>query len=171
MKNRVKVFSVVVLLLSGIIANAQNETESYIEPLRLSGPRFGVTHISGDLGELLRENNMSTYKSQFGWQFETRWFQTKTGFQGLLETVVLLAGFETDDPVLSGSFLVGFRTRGGFEAGVGPLITTNEDHALVFAIGHTAKLDFVNIPINLAVVPTSDAVKYTILVGFNIRRN
>lgn len=160
-------------MLAFVPAKGQDieEEEKFYEPMKLSGPRFGFTYIGGDLGELMAENNINQYLTQFGWQFETRWFQTPSGFQGLIETIVLLSGFETEEPALSGSLLVGFRTRDGFEAGVGPNITTkNSDHAFVFAVGHTAKLDFVNIPINFAIVPSSDALKYTVLVGFNIRR-
>ena len=118
------------------------------------------------------EAGITPYISQFGWQFETRYFQTREGFQGLVETIILVGGFETDKPVLSGTLLVGFRTRSGFEAGVGHNVSTfnGGTSSFVIAVGHTAKTDFVNIPVNFAYVPSAGAVKYTFLVGFNIRR-
>jgi len=157
------------LILFAVSANAQEEIPIY-EPIKLSGPRFGFTYIGGDLGKTLDQYGMSRYRSQFGWQFETRWFQTSTGFQGLVETVVLLTGFETDDPNLSGTLLVGFRTKDGFEAGAGPNVTSTGDHSFVIAVGHSAKLDYVYIPFNLAISPSSESVKYTFTMGFNIRR-
>jgi len=158
------------MILLGVSASAQDIIKIH-DPIKLSGPRFGFTYIGGDLGKTLDQYDMSRYRSQFGWQFETRWFETSTGFQGLVETVVLLTGFETDDPNLSASLLFGFRTKEGFEAGAGPNITSTGDHALVIAVGHTVKLDYVNIPFNFAISPSSDAVKYTVLMGFNIRRH
>ena len=157
------------LILFAVSANAQEKIPIY-EPIKLSGPRFGFTYIGGDLGKTLDQYGMSRYRSQFGWQFETRWFQTSTGFQGLVETVVLLTGFETDDPNLSGTLLVGFRTKDGFEAGAGPNVTSTGDHSFVIAVGHSAKLDYVYIPFNLAISPSSESVKYTFTMGFNIRR-
>ena len=151
---------------------AQNDNGIMHEPLKLSGPRAGLTYISGELGKQMIEAGITPYISQFGWQFETRYFQTREGFQGLVETIILVGGFETDKPVLSGSLLVGFRTKSGFEAGVGPNVSTfnGGTSSFVIAVGHTAKTEFVNIPVNFAYVPSAGAVKYTFLVGFNIRR-
>ena len=171
MKKLQLLFSVV--LMQSLVMPAISQDDRFIrqEPLRLSGPRFGVTYIRGEQGELMDRYDISPYISNIGWQFETRWFQTNSGFQGLIETVVLIAGFETEDPVLSGNLLTGFRLKGGFESGIGLNITSSGKHAMVFAIGHTIKMDFVNIPINFAILPSSDALKYSILLGFNIRNN
>lgn len=159
-----------VLFLISFNGMAQYDDGIIYEPMKLSGPRVGLTYIGGDLGQMMMDNDINPYISQFGWQFETRYFTTRTGFQGLVETVILLGGFETEEPVLSGSLLVGFRTKDGFEIGAGPNISTASGNAFVFAIGHTAKTEFVNIPVNIAIVPSSEAIKYTFLIGFNIRR-
>jgi len=142
------------------------------KPIKLSGPRAGLTYIGGDLGKLMKDNNISQYISQVGWQFETRFFETRDGLQGLVETVVLLGGFETEKPVFSGSLLVGFRTKNGFEAGVGPNLSTANDGttSFVIAVGHTYKSDDIYIPFNFAVVPSAGAVKYSVLIGFILRR-
>lgn len=158
------------LTLISFTVRAQVEDVIDYEPIKLSGPRVGLTYIGGDLGQKMIENNINPYISQFGWQFETRYFTTQNGLQGLVETVILLGGFEAEEPVLSGSLLFGFRTRSGFEVGAGPNLSTASGNAFVFAIGHTAKTEFVNIPVNFAIVPSSEAVKYTFLIGFNIRR-
>lgn len=159
------------LILISLTVKAQTKEEGIVyEPMKLSGPRLGLTYIGGELGDYMVENGINPYLSQFGWQFETRYFTTRTGFQGLVETVILLGGFETQEPTLSGSILVGFRTASGFEAGAGPNISTAGGHAFVLAVGHTAKTEFVNIPVNFAIVPSKDSIKYTLLIGFNIRR-
>ena len=163
-------FLIIFMILSGIVKAQEDEEDIFYEPLKLAGPRVGITYVSGDLGKMMVENGISPYLSQFGWQFETRYFTTRTGFQGLIETVILVGGLETDNPTLSGSLLVGFRTAAGFEAGAGPSISTSGGHSFVMAIGHTAKTEYVNIPINFAIDPSSSAVKYSLLVGFNIRK-
>jgi hypothetical protein len=160
------------LILSNAVTAQSIEDTVYNEPLRLSGPRVGVTIIGGDLGKMLTDNGMKNYISQFGWQFETRYFSTSSGFQGLVEFVPILGGFENDNPTLSATLLVGFRTPEGFEIGAGPNISTAEggSHSFIFAVGVTAHTDDVNIPVNLAIAPSSNSTKYTLLIGFNVRR-
>ena len=162
---------VAILTLMVLPLHAQDVQNEMYEPLKLSGPRAGLTYIGGEQGKQMAEYGINQYISQFGWQFETRYFTTKDGFQGLVETVILLGAFETEEPTLSATLLVGFRTKSGFEAGAGPSLSTAAGNAFVFAIGHTAKTENVNIPVNFAISPSSDAVKYTFLIGFNIRRN
>ena len=76
-----------VVYISGF---SQSDEEINYTPVKLSGPRAGLTYIGGDLGEMMKKGGINQYISQFGWQFETRYFETKDGFQGLVETVVLL---------------------------------------------------------------------------------
>ena len=171
---------IIVLFALVLNANAQitsasstPEPERKDKAIKLAGPRAGFTYIGGDLGKQMRDNSIAPYISQVGWQFETRYFETREGLQGLIEAVVLLGGIETQQPVLSGSLLVGFRTKSGLEAGIGPNVSTanNGSSSLVIAVGHTYKSDNVYIPINFALVPSAGAVKYTFLVGFILRKN
>ena len=120
---------------------------------------------------MLEAAGLSTLRSQFGWQFETRYFETESGFQGLIEWVPLVAGLETDNPALSLNLIVGFRTRNGFEMGVGPNISTSNggEYSIIYAAGYSVKFDNIYFPINFAIAPSSEAVKYTLLVGFNLR--
>lgn len=63
------------------------------EPLKLSGPRIGVTYVTGDLADRLDEElDAAPVITQFGWQFETRLFTTDQGLSGLTELVPLLGG-------------------------------------------------------------------------------
>lgn len=172
--------TLLIIAMFALILNAKSQiSPSTYTPVRkeksikLAGPRAGLTYIGGDLGQLMKDNNMSQYISQVGWQFETRYFETRDGLQGLIETVILLGAIETAQPVLSASALVGFRTRQGFEAGIGPNISTagGGTSSLVIAFGHTVKNDNVYIPVNFAIVPGASAVKYTFLLGFILRKD
>ncbi len=171
-KSTIKLTLMLFLAVLSSTVKAQNDSDIIHEPIKLSGPRAGLTYIGGEQGKKMIENGITPYISQFGWQFETRYFETRDGFQGLVETIILVGGFETDTPVLSGTLLVGFRTSSGFEAGVGPNVSTFDGgtSSFVIAVGHTVKTDFVNIPVNVAFVPSAHAVKYSFLVGFNVRR-
>jgi len=169
-------FSVVGFMFSGFSQERAQSTAAKDDPIvhnviKLSGPRFGVTSIKGAQGDMLEQAGLSTLRSQFGWQFETRYFETESGFQGLIEWVPLVAGLETDDPALSLNLLVGFRTRSGFEMGVGPNVSTagGGEFAIIYAAGYSVKFDNVYFPINFAIAPSSESVKYTLLVGFNLR--
>ncbi len=171
-------FSMITVCVCSLIAAAQgdSEKESTLRPsksIKLAGPRAGFTYIGGDLGKQLKDNNISQFISQVGWQFETRFFETRDGLQGLFEVVTLLGGFETSEPAISGSLLVGFRTRSGFEAGVGPSLSSSGGgtNSFVLAVGHTYKNDNIYIPVNFAIDPSPDAVKYTFLVGFILRKD
>ncbi|MEZ4776709.1 MAG: hypothetical protein R3D00_26270 [Bacteroidia bacterium] len=172
-----RIFSIGMFLL-GMAMTGFSQNEETREPLKLSGPRFGITVIGGDMAKYMETNDLSTYMSQFGWQFETRYFQTKSGYQGLFEFVPLIGGLESKQSALSMNLLVGFRTPLGLEVGVGPnfavrgffaddLIATT---SMLYAIGYSFKVDEVNIPINLAFSPSSIGSKVTVLVGFNIRQ-
>jgi len=151
----------------------QSSTSRQAKSIKLAGPRAGITFIGGELGKQMRDNNITTFVSQVGWQFETRFFETRDGLQGLFEVVTLLSGFETSATAVSGSLLVGFRTRNGFEAGVGPSLSSANGgtNSFILAVGHTYKSDNVYIPVNFAVDPSPNAVKYTFLIGFILKKD
>jgi hypothetical protein len=64
---------------------------------------------------------------------------------------------------------VGLRTRDGAEFGVGPNITP-AGVALAFAAGVTIRSGFINVPMNVAVVPSKAGTRVSFLTGFNMRR-
>ena len=182
--NTLKTFTLGLFLLSALIpvfaqTNAPSEEYEtvYEEPIKLSGPRIGLTAVMGPMAQYMEANGLSPYMSQFGWQFETRYFQTRSGYQGLVEFVPLIAGLESNQSAVSANLLVGFRTPSGFEIGVGPNFAARGlfsyeplfSTSLVYAVGHTFKLDDVNIPFNLAFSPTSQGARITFLIGFNIK--
>jgi hypothetical protein len=67
------------------------------------------------------------------------------------------------------SWLVGLRTREGTEFGVGPNVTP-AGVALALAAGVTLRAGVLNVPMNVAVVPSKAGTRVSFLTGFNMRR-
>lgn len=159
-----------------------------VKAVNLSGPRVGFTVIFGELAdemltetECTTENGNETCKdvsrgifpviSQFGWQLERRFATSPNGSTGVAEAVFLIGGAEQNVFLPSASFLIGFRTPKGIEIGIGPNVSP-AGAALVLAGGITLKAGYLNVPINLALVPSfSDphGVRITLTSGFNLR--
>ena len=105
---------------------------------------------------------------QFGWQFEKQFYNNGDGLTILNEWVGLLGGLEQSLAIPSLSWLVGFRTREGAEFGLGPNLTP-AGVALAVAGGVTFRAGAVNIPLNVAVVPSKAGVRVSMLTGFSLR--
>lgn len=138
----------------------------------LSGPRLGFTLLSDGVVAKLRENTLvsvSPLVTQFGWQFEKQFYSTENGPTAVTEWVVLVGGLEQGVVLPSVSWLVGMRTMKGVEFGIGPNITP-VGAALAVAAGMTFRAGGLNVPVNLAVVPSKSGVRVSLLAGFNTRR-
>jgi hypothetical protein len=61
------------------------------------------------------------------------------------------------------------RTRDGFEFGVGPNLSPSGT-AFVLAAGITVRTGLVNVPLNVAVVPSKSGTRVTVVTGFSLRR-
>lgn len=172
LKTLLNFFIVAAVFACNIPASAQTtETEPQKEPARisLSGPRIGLTLITGaDADELKEKTGAGPLMSQFGWQYEQQFLSTKNGLSGLSEWILLVGGVEQGTFIPSLSWLVGLRTSEGTEFGIGPNITVSGP-ALVIAAGITKQTESLNFPINLAVVLAKGGVRIGILVGFNGR--
>ncbi|UOQ98486.1 hypothetical protein MUN81_03120 [Hymenobacter sp. 5317J-9] len=140
------------------------------EPIRLDGPRVGVTFLSsGVRSKALEEGvEVGAVITQFGWQFESRLFRLPNGVSGLVEFVPLVGGLEQGRFLPSINGLLGIRGAKGFEFGVGPNVTPL-GASLVLAMGTSIRSYGVNFPVNLAVVPGRDGMRVSLLVGFNAR--
>jgi len=138
--------------------------------ITLSGPRFGLTVLSDGVVAKLAERNIVVRPSisQFGWQFEKQITGLGSGLTAINEVVVLAGGMDQGTLIPSASWLVGLRTREGTEFGIGPNVTP-AGVALALAAGMTIKTGALNIPINIAVVPTRAGTRVSFLTGFNIR--
>ncbi|NOZ47676.1 MAG: hypothetical protein GXO79_12980 [Chlorobi bacterium] len=157
-------------IFSSLFVNAQFDSSEIVPPVHLEGPRVGFTFISGKLADNLKKDyDINPVITQFGWQFETRFFSLENGTSGLVEGVVLIGGMEQSKLLPSGSLLVGLRNSQGIEFGFGPNLSLS-GIAYVFAFGYTASSKYINFPINFAIVPSKDGVRFSILAGFNARR-
>ena len=137
----------------------------------LSGPRFGVTSLSDGVVEKLRERSIEVRPmiTQFGWQFERQFYSKDSDVAAVNEWVVLLGGLDQGVALPSLSWVVGLRTKEGTEFGVGPNITPT-GVALVLAAGVTLRAGAMNVPMNIAVVPSKAGTRVSFLTGFSMRR-
>jgi len=138
----------------------------------LSGPRLGFTFLSDGVVGKLKDDvgiNISPVVTQFGWQFEKQFYSTENGPTAVTEWVVLVGGLEQGVVLPSVSWLVGMRTMKGAEFGIGPNLTP-VGAALAVAAGMTFRAGALNVPVNLAVVPSKSGVRVSLLAGFNTRR-
>ena len=168
---RVAVRAAFALLVGSTPAFAQTVPPPVGDPVKLSGPRFGLTLLSDGVVRKLRDEDdvdVNSLVSQFGWQFEKR-FETGSALTPVTEWVFLLGGLEQGTVLPSLSWLVGLRTRTGVEFGVGPNLTP-VGAALAVAAGMTFRSGALNVPLNVAVVPSKAGVRVSLLTGFNMRR-
>lgn len=137
----------------------------------LSGPRFGVTSLADGVVAKLQERSIEVRPliTQFGWQFERQFYSRDSGVAAVNEWVVLVGGLDQGEVLPSVSWLVGLRTREGTEIGVGPNVTP-VGVGLAFAAGMTLRAGIMNVPMNIAVVPSKAGTRVSFLTGFNLRR-
>jgi len=138
--------------------------------VNLSGPRMGVTFLSPGIVDKLHEKQIDVNWaiSQFGWQFEKQFFSTHGGLTAVTQWVGLVGGLEESVAIPSLTWVVGLRTRSGAEFGLGPNITP-AGSALAVAGGFTLRAGVVNVPFNLAYVPSKAGPRITFLTGFSLR--
>lgn len=138
----------------------------------LAGPRFGGTFLSPGVVDTLKSVDgisVAPMITQFGWQFEKQFYNGGNGVAALTEAVVLFGGMEQGLVLPSLSWLVGVRAHEGTEFGVGPNITP-VGVALALAAGKTFRAGVLNVPVNVAVVPSKSGVRVSMLTGFSLRR-
>jgi hypothetical protein len=157
-----------IIISPKLSAQENSEIENSIN---LDGPRVGITYIApGKLADKLSENfDLKPFLTQFGWQFETRYFTLSNGTAGLVEGIILLGGVEQGAFLPSGSLLIGLRNKHGLEFGFGPNLSL-AGAAFVLAAGITFHSDNINFPVNFAVIPSIQGIRLSILTGFNARR-
>jgi hypothetical protein len=136
----------------------------------LSGPRFGLTLLADGVVNKLEERDIKVgpHISQFGWQFEKLFYTKDSGVTMVTEWVALVGGLEQSVVLPSLSWMVGVRTRDGAEFGIGPNITP-AGTALVLATGMTFRTGALNVPVNVAVVPSKNGSRVSVLSGFSLR--
>jgi hypothetical protein len=157
-----RIFTTIILSITLLSAEAQIE--------KLAGPKVGVTMITpgslasiirGDVslfsGDVREEWTGSTGEygaaiSQYGWQWESR-FSDGGNVTGIVEWIALVGGMEKGMFLPSVSSMVGVRTDKGLEFAVGPNLSLG-GIAMVFGAGYNFKFGKLNVPVNIAYVPS-----------------
>ncbi len=159
---------ILVFAFGVLFANAQIE--------KLEGPRVGVTMISsGSLASLVR-GDISFFSgdvreewtgmtgeygaaiTQYGWQWESR-FADGGNVTGIVEWIALAGGMEKGLFLPSISSMVGLRNAKGFEFAIGPNLSLG-GIAMVFGAGYNFKFGELNVPVNIAYVPSMNKTYY-----------
>jgi hypothetical protein len=162
---------VVVLGASAVTLEAQQPQE-LVRQINRSGPRFGVTWLAGSIVDTLNSRysiDVAPVITQFGWQFERQFASLENGPVALNEWILLIGGLDQGAFLPSLTWLVGIRTPGNFEIGIGPNATP-AGVALAFSTGYTFKAGALAVPLNMAIVPSKYGVRASILTGFNLYR-
>ncbi len=159
-----KIITIVLLSVSILSVDAQVD--------KLAGPRVGVTMVqAGSLASILRKDvslfsddireewTGSTGKygavmSQYGWQWESR-FADGGNVTGIVEWIALVGGMERGMFLPSVSSMVGIRTASGIEFAAGPNLSLG-GIAMVIGAGYNFKFGNLNLPVNIAYVPSID---------------
>jgi hypothetical protein len=167
---------VVTLAVTSSVAYAQSATPAPAqrppETMSLSGPRAGITYLSPDVVAQIKEDfdrDINPVISQFGWQFEKRFMSSDTGGTAVTEWVLLFGGADQGLFIPSLTWLVGFRTVGGVEFAAGPNASA-AGMGVAIAAGVTARVGNLNVPFNVAVVPSQHGPRFSFLLGFNAKR-
>jgi hypothetical protein len=172
-KHIVRLFVLVAGLVVSSDASAQiTHNQAPPDTINLSGPRIGMTMLSPGVMEQLRADfgvEVGSVISQFGWQKEKRFLSTPSGFTGVTEFVFLVGGVDQGVILPSFNWLVGARTANGLEFAAGPNVTP-AGLAMVIAGGMTFQTGNLNIPFNVAVVPSRHGARMSFLIGFNGRK-
>jgi hypothetical protein len=150
---------------------AQTAMPRLTAPVSLSGPRFGVTFLNQATLDTLAEHEVEVGPmiTQFGWQFEKRAYGASEGLSVLNEWIFLLGGLDQGVALPSVTWMVGLRTKEGAEVGIGPNLTPL-GFGLALAAGTTFRAGALNVPVNVAIVPSKAGVRVSVLTGFNTRR-
>jgi hypothetical protein len=151
---------------------AAQQPSDLVRQVNRSGPRFGFTWLGGGIVDTLRSQrniNVAPVITQFGWQFERQFASLESGPVALNEFIILIGGLDQGVFLPSVSWLVGIRTPGNFELGVGPNANP-AGVALAFSGGYTFKAGALAVPLNVALVPSKYGMRVSALTGFNLYR-
>ena len=143
-----------------------------VRRLGRTGPRFGVTWMSQETVDSIKSKydmDVRPVVTQFGWQFESQFASLENGPVALNEWILLVGGLDQGVFLPSLTWLVGIRTPGGFEFGVGPNATP-AGVALAMSTGYTFRAGALAVPVNMAIVPSRYGVRASVLTGFNLYR-
>ena len=160
-------------LLLGAAGTADAQRGVYADrmPEERSGPRFGVTYLGGAIPDTAAARGMEVSRviTQFGWQIERQFLAFDGGPTAVSEWILLVGGLEQGAFIPSISWIVGVRLPNNVEFGVGPNVAAGGT-ALVLTAGRTYTAGALNVPVNVAVVPSKIGTRLSVMTGFNMHR-
>lgn len=149
------------------LSYCQSYNYNDLRSTRWSGPRVGITYITGKTADRLRDDfDAAPFVTQFGWQFERNFFSMENGPTGVVELIPLIGGVEQGLFLPSLTFAVGLRTNSGFEFGAGPNLSLT-GAGLALAVGKNIPSGKLNFPINFSVVTSKQGARFSLIFGFN----
>jgi len=169
------------VIVSGIVVVASSTAYAQVtapaqkppDTMSLSGPRAGITYLSPGVVDQIKKDfdkDINPVISQFGWQFEKRFLSSDTGATAVTEWVLLFGGIDQGVVIPSLTWLVGMRTIGGVEFAAGPNLSP-AGTGVAIAAGVTMRAGNLNVPFNVAVVPSANGPRFSFLMGFNAKRH
>ena len=141
-----------------------------VRRLGRTGPRCGVTWMNASFVDSVKSKHnldVNPVITQFGWQYESQFASLGSGPVALNEWVLLVGGLDQGLFLPSLTWLVGVRSEGGWEFGVGPNATPSTV-ALAMSGGYTFKSGALAVPVNVAFVPSRFGARLSLMTGFNL---
>ena len=169
-------FIVAALQSSTVLAQSTSGDEVTLAQRNLGGPRLGITYVpgTGELERELRQKQIGSTLSQFGWQFEYQVIPDGGGPSFVVQFVPLVAGVEYGTLIPSASLALGVRMPSGVEFGLGPnlLIGGNKglNTSLVVAVGKSFNYGGVSIPLDFVYATSPDGNRISVIFGYAIRK-
>ena len=139
---------------------------------RRSGPRFGLVYLGGTIPDTARARagkSVSRAVSLFGWEFQYQLGRNPGGPQPVTALSFGVGGLDQGVLLPTVSGIIGIRMPNDLEFGVGPNVS-GAGPALVLTAGVTRHMGTINVPIDLAVVPSSIGTRISVTTGFNVTR-
>ena len=185
MKTRIFVSAIIILgILLGfpvIAVKAQTDNANYavtFQRRNYEGPRLGLTYVfsGSELAETLKENEMGSTLSQFGWHFERQIIPEGGGPSFVVQLIPLIGGVEYGKIVPSGTFAMGIRFPSGVEFGLGPNIvivggSNPLKTSLVIGAGKSINYGGVTIPLNLVYATNPEGNRISFIFGYAIAKS
>lgn len=157
------------LLAVALAARPANAQRPQLEQISLSGPRLGVTYVTGPVGRAkLAEYDLDPLMSQFGWHFEQAINPRAGGPMFVIEEVLLVGAVDQGTAIPSATLLMGIRMPSGFEFGMGPNVTP-VGPALAVGVGKSLRYGGVSLPLNLAFVRSPGALRISFIFGYALQ--
>ncbi|MCA9782764.1 MAG: hypothetical protein KDC10_04335 [Calditrichaeota bacterium] len=150
------------MLLAGMIPSVQAAR------ITNAGPRVGMMVLKGADKNHAADADMSSMLSAFGWHMETEFSSTIGGARGNTSLVLLAVGADQGKLLPSATWLIGARSPGGWEVGMGPNASL-AGSGFTVAMGRTRKSGELNLPFNVAGTFSPDSFRLSLLTGFNMR--